>query len=89
MEPTLYNIIDEKGRYFCYNDFNGIAHFLPVNDETKEIPSIAYTMPKEMAERKVNYLMNHTLNLTNHPEKNSRWRNNFAELKIVVHAEQK
>lgn len=82
METQLYNIIDENGNYFCYNDFNGIASFLPVNAETKEIPSIAYAMPKEMAEKKVNYLINHTDNLITHPEK-SCWRNNFKELKMI------
>lgn len=80
----LYHILDPSGRYFCYNDFNGKASFLPADSETGEIPSIAYSMPKEMAESKMNYLMNHTDNPTSRPNKKfDRWTNNFTELFIV------
>lgn len=77
----MYYILDEQGRYYCYNDFNGKAAMLPP-DKDGNPPSIASTMEKAQAERKVDYLINHTNNNNNTAEDKKRgyYFNDFSSL---------
>lgn len=76
----MYNIVTENGDYFCYNGFNGDAHFLPV--ENGEKPSIAFEADEALTKRKIDYLTNHTWHKAN-KRKNGSYDNNFTELKAV------
>lgn len=82
----LYNIVDEKGRFFCSNDFNGKASFLDA-DENGNPPCTAYSKYKDEAERKIDYLMNHTSNPNNPGKK--YFLNKFSELKLISNNENK
>lgn len=79
----MYYIIDERGRYYCYNDFNGKAAMLLPND-LGEPPAIAATMNKEIAESKIFYLMERTNNKKNTPENKRKgfYYNDFCSLTL-------
>lgn len=81
----MYYIIDNKGRYYCYNDFNGKAAMLSPDNQGNP-PSIALAMEKKQAERKMNHLLNHTNNNTNTPDNKRKgyYYNDFSSLHLVV-----
>lgn len=79
-----YYIIDEKGRYFCYNTFRGKA---TMNNPTKsnKAPVTAAVMTKETAENKIAHLLKNTPNLSNTLEEERKKRNfnDFETLQLL------
>ena len=79
-----YYIMDEKGRYFCYNTFRGKAT-MSNPDKKNKPPVIAIAMTKENAENKITYLLENTPNLSNTTEEERKKRNfnDFETLQLV------
>jgi len=79
-----YYIVDEKGRYFCYNTFRGKATMSNPDKKNKH-PVMAVTMTKENAQNKITYLLENTPNLSNTVEKERKKRNfnDFETLQLV------
>ena len=79
-----YYIVDEKGKYFCYNTFRGKATMVNPNKNNKA-PVTAAVMTKENAENKIFHLLEHTPNLSNTLEKERKKRNfnDFETLRLL------
>jgi len=82
-DTQYYHIVDDKGRYYCFNDFNGKAAMMSPDNEGNP-PSIAATMEKGQAERKINFLMKATKNRSNtaENEKIGYYFNDFSSLSL-------
>lgn len=80
MKNELYYIIDNHGRYYAYNDYNGKAAMIEPNKDGSP-PSIARAMQKEQAEIKIEYLMKYTKNDSNSSVKNY-YHNHFSSLEL-------